>query len=74
MSWKFRLVNTAVMAFCLSGFMTMYVTWLNLGMTANFVQHWLTAWLCSAPAAFLGVLILATPVQKITRKLLNINN
>lgn len=70
MNWTFRLLNTAIMALLLSGFMTIYVTWINLGFTEHFIAQWLKAWLLAAPAAFIGVLLLATPVQKLTKKLL----
>lgn len=70
MSWKFRLVNTAVMAILLSGLMTVYITFINLGMIEDFIYHWLKAWLLAAPAAFICVMILSVPVQKLTKKLL----
>lgn len=70
MNWKFRLVNTAIMAFLLSGFMTIYVTWINLGFVNQFIYFWLKAWSMAFPAAFFGVLVLATPVQKLTKKIL----
>ena len=73
MNWKFRLLNTAIMAILLSGVMTIYITYINLGMIESFVQYWLKSWLLAAPAAFLCVLILANPVQKFTRKLLIMN-
>lgn len=69
MSWKFRMVNTALMSFILSGFMTIYVTWINLGFVNNFIFFWLKSWLMAFPAAFIGVFILAQPVQKLTRKI-----
>ena len=70
MSWKFRLLNTAIMSVVLSALMTIYITFINLGMVENFIQLWLKAWLYAAPAAFICVLILANPVQKLTRKVL----
>ncbi|WP_350559347.1 DUF2798 domain-containing protein [Psychrobacter sp. CAL346-MNA-CIBAN-0220] len=70
MNWKFRLLNTATMAILLSGVMTIYITYINLGMIESFIQYWLKAWLLAAPAAFICVLILANPVQKFTKKLL----
>lgn len=70
MNWKFRLLNTAIMAILLSGLMTVYVTFINLGMIENFISYWIKAWILAAPAAFVCVLILAAPVQKVTRKIL----
>lgn len=72
MNWKFRLLNTAIMAILLSGLMTIYVTSINLGMIENFISYWIKAWILAAPAAFVCVFILATPVQKVTRKILEI--
>lgn len=70
MNWRFRLLNTALMAITLSCVMSLYITWVNLGMSAEFMQQWLKAWACAAPAAFVGVLILASPMQKLTQKIL----
>lgn len=70
MSWKFRLINTAIMSFLLSGFMTIYVTWINLGFVAHFIQFWLKAWAMAFPAAFIGVLLLAPVVGKLTAKVI----
>lgn len=70
MSWKFRLLNTANMSITLSALMTIYITFINLGMVKNFIQYWLKAWLYAAPAAFICVLTLANPVQKLTKKVL----
>ena len=50
--------------------MTIYITFINLGMVENFIQYWLKAWLYAAPAAFICVLTLANPVQKLTKKVL----
>lgn len=71
MSWKFRLVNTALMSTLLSLLMTLWVTWINLGLGPGFVARWLTAWALACPAAFVCVLLLAQPVAQLTRRLLN---
>lgn len=72
MSWKFRLLNTAIMSILLSGLMTVYISFINLGMIEDFVYYWLKAWLLAAPVAFICVLILANPVHKFTKNLLAI--
>lgn len=69
MTFKFRLVNTAIMSFLLSGFMTIYVTWINLGFVQNFIHFWLRAWSMAFPAAFIGVFVLAPFVAKLTGKI-----
>lgn len=70
--WKFRLINTAIMAVLLSGLMTVYITFINLGMRENFIYYWLKAWLLAAPAAFVCVMMLAAPVHKFTRNILKV--
>lgn len=70
MSFKFRVVNTAIMSFFLSGFMTLYVTWINLGLVEGFIAHWLKAWVMACPAAFVGVMLLSPIVLKITRSIM----
>ena len=70
MSWSFRLLNTAIMSFLLSGLMTVYVTLINLGFVADFIHYWIKAWILAAPAAFIIVMMLATPVQRLTYAIL----
>lgn len=64
---KLRLITTALMSLCLSAFMTLWVTWLNLGFVSDFMQRWMSAWLSAWPAAFVLVLLLAEPVGKLSR-------
>lgn len=54
MPFKFRVVNTAIMSVFLSGFMTLYVTWINLGLVGDFIAFWIKAWAMACPAAFLA--------------------
>lgn len=70
MSFKFRVVNTAIMSVFLSGFMTLYITLINLGLVEDFVTLWIKAWIMAAPAAFVGVMLLAPMVLKITQRIL----
>lgn len=70
MSFKFRLLNTALMPIALSFIMTLYVTWINLGIHQGFVLDWLKAWLMAAPAAFFGVLLISTPISKLSQRIL----
>lgn len=67
MSRTLRLINTAIMSLVLTFFMTLYITWVNLGIRPDFIQSWMKAWLMAIPAAFVCVLLLATPVQKISQ-------
>lgn len=50
-SYKFRIVNTAIMAVSLSGMMTVYITFINLGMVDRFVYYWFKTWMLAAPVA-----------------------
>lgn len=43
MGFKFRLVNTAIMATLLSGIMTMFITFINLGWSDAFFSNFLNA-------------------------------
>ncbi len=72
MNFKFKLFNTAVMSFLLSMLMTLWVTWINLGFIDNFLWMWLKAWTLAFPAAFICVLVLATPVMKFSKKIFGI--
>ncbi len=72
MNFKFRLFNTAVMSFLLSMMMTLWVTWINIGFVDDFIWRWLKAWGLAFPAAFICVLILATPVMKFSKKVFGI--
>lgn len=70
MGFKFRLVNTAIMATLLSGIMTMFITFINLGWSDAFFSNFFNAWKIALPAAFVIVLIIGQPVQNLTRKIL----
>lgn len=70
MGFKFRLVNTAIMATLLSGIMTMFITFINLGWSDTFFSNFFNAWKIALPAAFTIVLIIGQPVQKLTHKIL----
>ncbi len=72
MNFKFKVFNTAVMSFLLSMMMTLWVTWINIGFVDDFVWRWLKAWALAFPAAFICVLILATPVMKFSKKVFGI--
>ncbi|MDO5639882.1 MAG: DUF2798 domain-containing protein [Neisseria sp.] len=69
MSRTFRLAYTGLMSLLLSLLMTLWVTWINLGFIAGFVQYWLKAWLLAWPAAFVCILLLASPVLRLMQKL-----
>lgn len=67
---KQRLLTAMLMSLLLSGLMTAWVTWLNLGFTAHFVGLWLHAYVCAWPAAFVIVVLLGPWVQRLSLRLL----
>lgn len=67
---KQRLLTAMLMSLLLSGLMTAWVTWLNLGFTAHFIGLWLHAYLCAWPAAFIIVVLLGPLVQRLALRLL----
>ncbi|MBO1529844.1 DUF2798 domain-containing protein [Psychrobacter sp. F1192] len=70
MNLKFRIVNTAIMSTLLSFMMTMFITFINLGLSEEFFINFLNAWKVALPAAFFAVLIIGQPVQKLTARIL----
>ncbi len=71
---KQRLLTSMLMSLLLSGLMTAWVTWLNLGFTAHFIGLWLHAYLCAWPAAFIIVVLLGPLVQRLALRLLQSQN
>ncbi|MCS4291982.1 hypothetical protein M2375_000177 [Comamonas sp. BIGb0152] len=63
---KQRLLSSILMSMLLSGLMTAWVTWLNLGFVGDFLSRWLHAYLLSWPAAFTIVVLLAPGVQRLS--------
>ncbi|MCB5162375.1 DUF2798 domain-containing protein [Marinomonas algarum] len=70
---KHRIVFAILMSFTLSIFMSAWITYVNVGITENFIELWLNAWVLAWPAA--GVIsFIAGPfmhgfAQKIASKL-----
>ncbi|WP_312834159.1 DUF2798 domain-containing protein [Comamonas sp.] len=63
---KQRLLSSVLMSLLLSGLMTAWVTWLNLGFVGDFIGRWLHAYLMSWPAAFTIVVLLGPTVQRLS--------
>ncbi|PWB16095.1 MULTISPECIES: DUF2798 domain-containing protein [unclassified Comamonas] len=63
---KQRFLSSVIMSMLLSGLMTAWVTWLNLGFVGDFLSRWLHAYLLSWPAAFTIVVLLAPAVQRLS--------
>ena len=61
-----RLIFSLLMSFSMSTFMTLLVTWLNLGWVPEFFERWSHAFLAGWPAAFVITLFVAPAVQRAT--------
>ncbi|MCE0555967.1 DUF2798 domain-containing protein [Motilimonas cestriensis] len=66
---KHRIIFAVIMSFVLSLLMTMWVTWLNLGATTHFVQHWLKAFILAWPAAAVISMMFAPRIHRLAGKL-----
>jgi len=66
---KHRIVFAALMSLVLSFFMTLWVTWLNLGPVPLFFEHWMAAFIRAWPAAGVIAFLMGPPVQKLTVRL-----
>ena len=63
---KFRLLSSAIMSCMLGAFMTAWVTWLNLGFSADYLPRWGRAFICAWPAAFVIVMLIGPTVQRLS--------
>ena len=66
---KCVLISGALNSFALSLLMTAWVTWRNLGASSDFVEHWISAFVSAWPLALVLLLIVRTPMSKLTKKL-----
>ena len=62
-----RYVGPVVMTFMVVFFVTGFITWLNVGISNDFVVLWLRGWLLGWPIAALAVITLAPLGELITR-------
>ena len=61
-----RYVGPVVMTFMVVFFVTGFITWLNVGISNDFVVRWLRGWLLGWPIAALAVITLAPLGELIT--------
>ncbi|WP_428033636.1 DUF2798 domain-containing protein [Amphritea sp.] len=67
---KHRILFSIIMSFFLSSLMTLWITYINLGMSNTFVYSWLHAFILAWPAAG-TISFFAAPVsQKITARII----
>ena len=62
-----RYVGPVVMTFMVVFFVTGFITWLNVGLSNDFIVRWLRGWLLGWPIAALAVITLAPLGELITR-------
>jgi hypothetical protein len=62
-----KYVGPVVMTFMVVFFVTGFITWLNVGISNDFVVRWLRGWLLGWPIAALAVITLAPLGELITR-------
>ena len=62
-----RYVGPVVMTFMVVFFVTGFITWLNVGISNDFVVRWLRGWLLGWPIAALAVITLAQLGELITK-------
>ncbi|MCO7189393.1 MULTISPECIES: DUF2798 domain-containing protein [unclassified Pseudoalteromonas] len=69
-----KLIFTTLFSFCLSALVSGWVTYLNLGIDAEFVPHWFSAFLHAWPVALITAYLLSGPVQTLTHCILEVFN
>lgn len=65
-----RLVFTGIFSFCLSGMMSGWVTYINLGLSATFLHSWSLAFVNAWPAAFVAAWLINPLVRVLTAKIM----
>lgn len=66
---RVRLVSSLLMSLLMSWLMTAWVTWLNVGLTPDFIARWEHAFVAAWPAAFAVVLAFGPMVQRLSMRL-----
>ncbi len=66
---KYRLIYTIVMSAHLSFFMTLWVTWINLGFSDEFIGQWMHAFVLAWPAAGVISFMIGPMVQGLSKRL-----
>jgi len=69
-----KFIYTVLFSCVLSCIMSAWVTYINIGLTANFLGKWQVAFLNAWPAAFVCAYLLAPVVGKVTFYLVQVLN
>ena len=67
---KHRIIFSTIMSFFLSSLMTLWITYINLGMTSTFLDSWLQAFILAWPTAGTISFFAAPLSHKITTRLI----
>ena len=67
---KLRLLNAILMSLVLSGLMSGWVTFINLGLTADYLEKWGDAFRLAWPAAAVIAFLFAPRILKISQWIL----
>ena len=68
---KFRLYFAVLMSCVLSFLMSGWITFINIGFTADFLHAWMAAWCLAWPAAALIAFLFGPTVQKLAHYLVS---
>ena len=66
---RLRFVFALLMSFLMTLLMSAWVTWLNIGLQADFLPRWRHAFLAAWPVAFCAVMLFAPRVQLMSRRI-----
>ncbi|GHB70571.1 hypothetical protein GCM10008107_20020 [Psychrosphaera saromensis] len=66
-----KFVFTALFSCCLSCIMSAWVTYINIGLTNDFISRWAVAFINAWPAAFIAAYLLNANVMRVTLFLIN---
>ncbi|MGX9415989.1 DUF2798 domain-containing protein [Vibrio sp. RC27] len=66
-----KLIFTVLFSCCLSFIVSAWVTYINIGLTHDFIDRWAFAFVNAWPAAFTAAYLLSSSVMKFTHFLIN---
>ncbi|RDL44972.1 DUF2798 domain-containing protein [Marinomonas piezotolerans] len=66
---KHRIIFATMMSFVLSLLMSAWITFLNIGLTPDFVSSWLHAWILAWPAAGVISFVFAPFLHQLAHRL-----
>lgn len=68
---KHRIIFAVLMSFTLSLFMSAWITYMNIGLPADFVSFWMQAWILAWPAAGVISFIAGPFINNVSQKIAN---